>query len=78
MTADTKTILPTTDAAQEPYPADGRGTAVSPKSGRPRQTAAVPDEYDVTAAIRLRQENIRIAADTILAENMEAFLELAK
>lgn len=58
---------------------DRDGKAVLAENDRPRYVVLDFAEYDrIGGAVRLRQSCIDGAADAILAENMEAFQELAK
>ena len=49
------------------------------KNNQPRYVVLDFAEYEMlAAAMQMRKEGIAAAADAILEENMEAFLELAK
>jgi len=83
MMVDTKTIVPMTDANQNfskvVHLVDENGMAVIMKNNKPRYIVVDFDEYDtIAAAMQMRKEKINAAADRILEQNMEAFLELAK
>ena len=55
------------------------GMAVILKNNHPRYVVVDFAEYEtIAAAIQTRKEAIAQAADAVLEENMEAFLELAK
>ena len=58
---------------------DKDGMAVSLKNNQPRYVVVDFAEYEmIAAAMQMRKAKISAVADTILEENMEAFLELAK
>lgn len=58
---------------------DKDGMAVILKNNKPRYIIVDFDEYDsVSASLEMRKQKINTAANKILDENMEAFLELAK
>lgn len=83
MTVNTKMLVPMTDANQNfskvVHVVDENGLAVIMKNNKPRYVVVDFDEYDsIAAAMQMRREKIRAAADRILDENKEAFEELAK
>lgn len=83
MMVDTNLLIPMTDANQNfskvVRMVDEDGMAVILKNNKPRYVVVDFDEYDaIAAAMQMRKQTIAVAADTILNENMEAFLELAK
>ena len=83
MTVNTKMLVPMTDANQNfskvVHLVDENGLAVIMKNNKPRYVVVAFDEYDsIAAAMQMRREKIRAAADRILDENKEAFEELAK
>ena len=58
---------------------DKDGMVVILKNNQPRYVVVDFSEYEVIAeAMQMRKARIAAAADEILDENMEAFLELAK
>jgi antitoxin Phd len=58
---------------------DQEGMAVILKNNQPRYVVVDFAEYEqLAAAIQMREATIDSAADAILDENIEAFLELAK
>lgn len=83
MMVNTNLLVPMTDANQNfskvVRMVDEDGMAVIMKNNKPRYVVVDFDEYEViAAAIQARKQKINDAADSILKENMEAFLELAK
>jgi len=83
MTVDTKMIVPMTDAnrnfSRVVHLVDENGMAVIMKNNKPRYVVVDFDEYDtIAAAIQMRKDKIGAAADRIIAQNLEAFTELAK
>ena len=83
MIVDTNLLVPMTDANQNfskvVRMVDKDGMAVIMKNNQPRYVVVDFSEYEaIAAAMQLRKEKIEKAADDVLAENMEAFLELAK
>ena len=83
MTVNTKTLVPMTDAnrnfSKVVHLVDENGLAVIMKNNKPRYVVVDFEEYDtIAAAMQMRREKIRAAADRILDENREAFEELAK
>ena len=58
---------------------DETGMAVILKNNRPRYIVVDFDEYDEIQALRkTRKQKLETLADQLIAENMEAFQELAK
>ena len=58
---------------------DETGSAVILKNNKPRYVVVSFDEYDEIEAARLaRAQKLSDVADALIAENMEAFQELAK
>ena len=83
MMVDTATLVPMTEANQNfskvARLVDETGLAVILKNNRPRYLLVDFDEYDEVQAIReARRQKIGAEADRLIAENLEAFQELAK
>ena len=83
MMIDTNLLVPMTDAnrnfSKVVRMVDQDGMAVILKNNQPRYVVVDFSEYEaIAAAMQMRKERIEQTADTILNENMEAFLELAK
>ena len=83
MMIDTNLLVPMTDANQNfskvVRMVDKDGMAVILKNNQPRYVVVDFSEYEMIAsAMQMRKAKIAEAADAILEENMEAFLELAK
>lgn len=83
MMVNTKSIVPITDANQNfskvVHLVEENGMAVIMKNNKPRYVVIDFDEYDtISAAMQMRRKKISTAAERIMDENMEAFLELAK
>ena len=83
MMVNTNLLVPMTDANQNfskvVRMVDEDGMAVIMKNNKPRYVVVDFAEYEaIAAAMQMRKAKIDVAADTILRENMEAFLELAK
>ena len=58
---------------------DQEGVAVIMKNSKPKYVVLGFEEYEeVKTAIQLRKKKIEDAADELLAENLEALMELAK
>jgi len=58
---------------------DEEGVAVILKNNKPRYVVVGFEEYnEIKTALQLRRQKIESTADELLAENLEAFLELAK
>ena len=83
MMINTKAIVPMTDANQNfskvVHLVDENGMAVIMKNNKPRYVVVDFVEYEnISAAMQIRREKINDAADKIINDNIEAFLELAK
>ncbi|MBQ4598442.1 MAG: type II toxin-antitoxin system prevent-host-death family antitoxin [Clostridia bacterium] len=83
MMVNTNLLVPMTDANQNfskvVRMVDEDGMAVIMKNNKPRYVVVDFAEYEaIAAAMQMRKAKIDAAADTILQENIEAFLELAK
>ena len=83
MTVNTEQLISMTDANQNfskvTRMVDRDGMAVILKNNQPRYVVVDFAEYDqIAAAIQMRKTKIEAAADRIIDENLEAFLELAK
>lgn len=83
MTVETNTLVPMTEANQNFSKVvrlvDEAGLAVILKNNRPRYIVVDFEEYDEFQAARAaRKQRIEAAADNLIAENLEAFRELAK
>lgn len=83
MMIDTERIVSMTDANQNfsrvVRMVDENGIAVIMKNNRPRYAVIDFDEYEaLDAAMQMRRQLLETAADRILDENIEAFMELAK
>lgn len=83
MIVNTDILVPMTDANQNfskvVRMVDENGMAVILKNNKPRYVVVDFDEYNnISTAMQMRKQKIDTAADAILEENMEAFLELAK
>lgn len=83
MTIDTSTMVPMTEANQNfsrvAKLVDEEGLAVILKNNKPRYVVVEFGEYEeIQSARQARRRQIEAAADQIIAENMEAFKELAK
>lgn len=83
MMVNTNILVPMTDANQNfskvVRMVDEDGMAVILKNNKPRYVVVDFDEYEViAAAMQARKQKINDTADSILKENMEAFMELAK
>ena len=83
MTVNTEQLVSMTEANQNfskvTRMVDKDGMAVILKNNQPRYIVVDFTEYDkIAKALQMRNEKINAAADEILSENMEAFLELAK
>ena len=83
MIVNTNQLVPMTDANQNfskvVRMVDKDGMAVIMKNNQPRYVVVDFAEYEmIAAAMQMRKAKIAEAADAILDENMEAFLELAK
>lgn len=83
MTVETSTLVPMTEANQNfskvTRLVDEAGLAVILKNNKPRYVVVNFEEYDeVQAARAARKQRVEAAADQLIAENLEAFQELAK
>ncbi|MBR2414356.1 MAG: type II toxin-antitoxin system Phd/YefM family antitoxin [Clostridia bacterium] len=83
MMVNTNCLVPMTDANQNfskvVRMVDESGMAVILKNNKPRYVIVDFDEYEeVSKIMQLRKQKIEETAEKILADNMEAFLELAK
>ncbi len=83
MMVNTNYLVPMTDANQNfskvVRMVDESGMAVILKNNKPRYVIVDFDEYEeVSQIMQLRKQKINETAEKILADNMEAFLELAK
>lgn len=83
MTVETRSLVPMTEANQNfskvTRLVDEAGLAVILKNNKPRYVVVDFEEYDAIQAARAaRKQKIDAAAEEILAENIEAFRELAK
>jgi len=83
MMINTDQMVPMTEANQNfskvVRMVDKEGMAVILKNNQPRYVVVDFGEYELLAAAKqLREATVDSAADAILDENMEAFLELAK
>lgn len=83
MLVNTNLLIPMTDANQNfskvVRMVDEDGMAVILKNNKPRYVVVDFAEYDtIVATMQMRKEKINTAAEKIISENMEAFLELAK
>ena len=83
MLIDTNVIVPMTDANQNfskvTRIVDMDGMAIIMKNNKPRYIVVDFDEYEmVSTVIQMRKQKIDTVANSIIDENMEALLELAK
>lgn len=83
MTVDTDVLVAMTDANQNfsnvARKVDENGMAVILKNNKPRYVIIGFEEYEEIQHIRdLRAKQISEQADRLIAENLEAFKELAK
>ena len=83
MTVETSMLVPMTEANQNfskvTRLVDESGLAVILKNNKPRYIVVNFEEYEALQAARAaRKQEIEAAADQLIAENMEAFQELAK
>ena len=83
MNVNTNQLVPMTDANQNfskvARMVDEKGLAVIMKNNKPRYVLVDFSEYDMSkAAMQMREKKINDMADDLIAENMEAFKELAK
>ena len=83
MMINTDLIIPMTDANQNfskvTRIVDEDGMAVIMKNNKPRYIVVDFEEYDkISTAMQMRKQKIDAVADSIIDENIEALLELAK
>lgn len=83
MLVNTNILVPMTDANQNfskvVRMVDEDGMAVILKNNKPRYVVVDFDEYEmISTALQMRKKKIKNTAETIIDENIEAFLELAK
>ncbi|MCI9263643.1 MAG: type II toxin-antitoxin system Phd/YefM family antitoxin [Oscillospiraceae bacterium] len=83
MTVETSTLVPMTEANQNfskvTRLVDEAGLAVILKNNKPKYIVVDFEEYDEFQAARAaRKQKVEVAADQLIAENLEAFQELAK
>ena len=83
MMIDTNIIIPMTDANQNfskvTRIVDTNGMAVIMKNNKPRYIVVDFDEYEtVNAAMQVRKQKIDAVSDSVIDENKEALVELAK
>ena len=83
MMIDTNVIIPMTDANQNfskvTRIVDMDGMAVIMKNNKPRYIVVDFDEYEtVSMAMQMRKQKVDAVTDSVIDENMEALLELAK
>ena len=83
MIVNTNALVPMTEANQNfskvTRLVDQAGLAVILKNNRPRYIVVDFAEYDeLQAAREARKQKVEAVADGLIAENMEAFRELAK
>ena len=83
MLVNTNILVPMTDANQNfskvVRMVDEDGMAVILKNNKPRYVVVDFDEYEmISTALQMRKEKVKNTAETIIDENIEAFLELAK
>lgn len=83
MTVDTSALVPMTKANQNfskvARLVDEAGLAVILKNNKPRYIVVNFEEYDgIQAARAARRQTVEAAADQLIAENVDAFRELAK
>lgn len=83
MTVETSALVPMTEANQNfskvARLVDEEGLAVILKNNKPRYIVVDFEEYDeIQSARAARRQKVEAAADQLIAENMEAFQELAK
>ena len=83
MIVNTNALVPMTEANQNfskvTRLVDQAGLAVILKNNRPRYIVVDFAEYDELQAVReARKQKVEAVADGLIAENLEAFRELAK
>lgn len=83
MMVNTDILVPMTDANQNfskvVRMVDENGMAVILKNNKPRYVVVDFDEYEsISVALEARKKKIDKLADTIIDENIDVFMELAK
>ena len=83
MMIDTDNMVSMTEANQNfsnvVHTVDKNGMAVILKNNKPKYIVVDFEQYNsISAALEMRKTKIENASETILNDNMEAFLELAK
>ena len=83
MMVNTEALVAMTEANQNfskvTHIVDENGLAVILKNNKPRYIVVDFEEYEAIKGIRAaREKKLKMTADTLIEENMEAFLELAK
>ena len=83
MLIDTNLLVPMTDANQNFSKVvrivDRDGMAVILQNNQPKYVVVDFSEYDkIAAALQMRKQLIDSTADSIIEDNLEAFLELGK
>ena len=83
MMVNTEALVAMTEANQNfskvTHIVDEYGLAVILKNNKPRYIVVDFEEYEAIKGIRAaREKKLEMTADTLIEENMEAFLELAK
>ena len=83
MMIDTDNMVSMTEANQNfsnvVHTVDKNGMAVILKNNKPKYIVVDFEQYNsISAALEMRKAKIEAASETILNNNMEAFLELAK
>ena len=83
MTVETSALVPMTEANQNfskvTRLVDEAGLAVILKNNKPRYIVVNFEEYDELQAARAaRKQRVKAVADQLIAENLDAFQELAK
>ncbi|MEW4414626.1 type II toxin-antitoxin system Phd/YefM family antitoxin [Clostridium sp. AN503] len=83
MMINTDNLVAMTEANQNfskvTHMVDENGLAVILKNNKPKYIVVDFEEYEVVKGIQeARRRKIKETADTLIKENMEAFLELAK
>ena len=83
MMVNTEALVAMTEANQNfskvTHIVDENGLAVILKNNKPRYIVVDFEEYEAIKGSReAREKKLKMTADTLIEENMEAFLELAK
>ncbi len=83
MIVNTDLLVPMTEANQNfskvVRMVEQDGMAVIMKNNQPRYVVVEFSEYDrIAAALEMRRQRIDAAADALIEENLETFMELAK